>query len=153
MQGSHEQWMRHALTRAQAAGVQGNVPVGALVIIDDELIASGMNLRHVLQDPTAHAELSALSRAGQRLGKWRLDEATLVVTLEPCAMCAGAIAQARVKTLVYGASEAKTGAIASTAQMLAGTSTEVIAGVLEEACIAVMKTFFEGIRQRKRQQT
>jgi len=150
MQGLHEQWMRRALALARAAGERGNVPVGAVVVVDDVIVASGMNLRQVLQDPTAHAEMSALSAAGQRQRSWRLDHATLVVTLEPCAMCAATIAQSRVGRLIYGAREEKTGAVHSTAQLLDGTPTEVIEGVLADQCAATMSAFFETLRQQRR---
>ena len=103
----------------------GNVPVGAVVLAQGEVIGRAGNLRDTLQDPTAHAELIALREASRRLGSWRLEEATVVVTLEPCAMCAAALVQARVKRVVYAASEPKTGAHQSVHRLFEGTATEV----------------------------
>ncbi len=139
--------MDEAIALARAAGRMGNVPVGAIVEVDGEIIARATNLREILQDPTAHAELLALSAAAQRRGTWRLSDATLYVTLEPCAMCAGAIQQARVGRVVFGALEAKTGALASVHQLLSGSATTVEQLTSHaEPCARVMSDFFEQLR-------
>jgi len=105
--------MRQALSEAERAQAHGDVPVGAVVIHGDELIAAAGNERELRNDPTAHAELLVLRTAAERLGRWRLDDCTLFVTLEPCSMCAGAIINARVGTVVYGAADVKAGAFGS----------------------------------------
>ena len=105
--------MRQALSEAERAQDHGDVPVGAVVIHGDELIAAAGNERELRNDPTAHTELLVLRTAAERLGRWRLDDCTLFVTLEPCSMCAGAIINARVGTVVYGASDVKAGAFGS----------------------------------------
>lgn len=151
MQDKTAQAMAIAMQVAARVGDSGNVPVGAVVMMGDEVIARAGNLRETLQDPTAHAELLVLRDASQRLGSWRLDEATLVVTLEPCAMCASAIVQARVKRVVYAATEPKTGAHQSIMRMFDGSATEVVQ--LTEAApasAALMARFFEDLRRRKR---
>ncbi|MDP6943931.1 MAG: nucleoside deaminase [Myxococcota bacterium] len=140
--------MMAALEQAEAAGRLGNVPVGAVVVVDGEIVARAGNRRDTLQDPTAHAELLALRAAARSQKSWRLEDATLVVTLEPCAMCAGAIAHARVGRLVYGAAEPKTGAVHSQHQLLDTPVTKVTAGVLATRCQALLQVFFEALRQR-----
>jgi len=105
--------MRQALSEAERAQDHGDVPVGAVVVHGDELIAAAGNERELRNDPTAHAELLVLRTAAERLGRWRLDDCTLFVTLEPCSMCAGAIINARVGTVVYGAADVKAGAFGS----------------------------------------
>ena len=140
--------MAAALLHAEAAGRLGNVPVGALVVIDGEVVASAGNRRDTLQDPTAHAEIIALRAAARHQGTWRLEDATLIVTLEPCAMCAGAIAHARIGRLVYGAVEPKTGAIESQHRLLESTGIEISSGVEEDACRALLERFFETLRRR-----
>ena len=139
--------MDEALRLAAAAGRLGNVPVGAVVVVDGRIVARASNLRHVLQDPTAHAEVLALRSAAQATGSWRLDGATLVVTVEPCAMCAGALRQARVARLVYGAAEPRTGAVDSAHHLLAGAPIEVTGGLDAETSAALMSTFFEARRR------
>ena len=141
-------FMALALEQAEAAGRLGNVPVGALVVVEGEVIARSGNRRDTLQDPTAHAELLALRAAARVRGSWRLEDATLYVTLEPCAMCAGAIAQARIGRLVYGAPEPKTGAVVSQHRLLDSSATEVSAGVEEDHCQGLLARFFEGLRSR-----
>ena len=140
--------MMAALAQAEAAGRLGNVPVGAVVVVDGEIVARAGNRRDTLQDPTAHAELLALRAAARAAGSWRLEDATLYVTLEPCAMCAGAIANARVGRLVYGANEPKTGAVTSQHQLLEATATQVTDGVMSSRCQALLQDFFEALRQR-----
>jgi len=140
--------MAAALAQAEAAGRLGNVPVGAVVVVDGEIVARSGNRRDTLQDPTAHAELLALRAAARVSGSWRLEDATLYVTLEPCAMCAGAIANARLGRLVYGADEPKTGAIQSQHRLLESTPTRITAGVEREGCQALLQGFFEALRAR-----
>jgi tRNA(adenine34) deaminase len=142
----HELWMRRALAVA-ASGDAGDVPVGAVVYGPDGTeLASGRNERELTGDPTAHAEILALRRAAAALGEWRLDGCTLVVTLEPCTMCAGALVLARVSTVVFGAWEPKTGAVGSLWDVVRDRRLnhrpEVYAGVLETECAALMRSFF-----------
>jgi len=140
--------MRSAILVAQSAFKSDDVPVGA-IIVDDEnnIIATGFNEREAHQDPTAHAEIVAIRRAAQKLGTWRLDECKLVVTLEPCAMCAGAIAQSRINTLIFGAWDEKAGAVGSVWDVLrdprAIHKVQVVAGVLEAECAELLTNFFE----------
>lgn len=140
--------MREALRLAEACARLGNVPVGAVVVRDGEIIARAANLRDTLQDPTAHAELLALRDAAQATGSWRLDGMTLYVTMEPCTMCAGAIAQARVSRLVYGVDEPKTGAVRTTARLLDSAPVSVVEGVLADESRALVTAFFDTLRQR-----
>ena len=141
--------MEEALRLARATALLGNVPVGAVVSHDGRLVAGAANLRDTLGDPTAHAELLALRDAARALGSWRLEGATLYVTVEPCAMCAGAILQARVGRVVYGAPEPKTGAVASTAELLKGQPVTVDAGLCEDACRETMTSFFDTLRSAR----
>ncbi|MEU8657997.1 tRNA adenosine(34) deaminase TadA [Actinoplanes philippinensis] len=141
----HEEWMRRAL--AVASTSPEDVPVGAIVLGPDgaELGAAG-NERELTGDPTGHAEVLALRRAAERLGTWRLAGCTLVVTLEPCTMCAGALVLARIATLVFGAWEPKTGAVGSLWDVVRDSRLnhrpEVYAGVLEPECATMLRTFF-----------
>lgn len=145
--------MRIALATARGALNSGDVPVGA-VIFDSvgEIIATGHNERELHQDPTAHAEIIAIRNAAQKLGSWRLEDHTLVVTLEPCAMCAGAIAQSRLKTLVFGAWDEKAGAVGSVWDLLRDPRstfrTEIRAGVLADDCAELLKEFIQGVRKK-----
>lgn len=139
--------MRRALTEAEAAGAAGDVPIGALVLsADGQVIGTGRNAREVDGDPTAHAEILALREAGRALGSWRLTGCTLVVTLEPCAMCAGAVVQSRIERVVLGAWDPKAGACGSTRDIvrdsrLAHRAT-VTPAVLESECVALLREFF-----------
>lgn len=143
---NHQDGMRMALEQAKIAYDLGEVPIGAVVVIDNKVLALAHNEKEQRQDPTAHAEIIAVQRATEKLGAWRLSEATLYVTLEPCPMCAGALVQARLKTLVYGASDIKGGAVGSVMNVLDFSRwnhrVEVVAGVLEEECSAILKNFF-----------
>ena len=146
--------MRSALEVAHEALASDDVPVGAIILDEHgNQVASGFNRREVDHDPTAHAEIVALREAAELAGDWRLDNHTLVVTLEPCAMCAGAIAQSRIKTVVFGAWDEKAGAVGSVWDVLRDPRsphrTEVIACVLEEECAAVLNEFFQKFRGRK----
>ncbi|MGH8874909.1 MAG: tRNA adenosine(34) deaminase TadA [Acidimicrobiia bacterium] len=146
-----EGWMRQAIDQARAAVDHDDVPVGALLVDGaGEVVAEDHNRREALQDPTAHAELLVLSAASRRLGSWRLDGYTLVVTLEPCPMCAGAAVNARVARIVYGAADPKAGAawsfynIPQDARL--NHRCELVAGVLEEECASLLNAFFLGQR-------
>ena len=145
--------MHVALATAREALKSGDVPVGAAVFnASGDLIAVGHNERELHNDPTAHAEIVALRRASEKLGTWRLDDLTLVVTLEPCAMCAGAIAQSRIQTVVFGAWDEKAGAVGSVWDLLRDPRsvfrTEVRAGVLADECAALIKNFIQQVRTK-----
>lgn len=143
----HESWMRLALEQARAAARMGEVPIGAVVVdAAGQVIGAGHNMRERLQDPSAHAEVVALRQAAARVGSWRLSGCTLVVTVEPCLMCAGAVLMAHVPTVVFGAWECKTGAVGSQYDVLRdgrlSGAAHVYAGVLRSECAQVMKNFF-----------
>jgi tRNA(adenine34) deaminase len=143
--------MEQALAIAAQAVATGDVPVGAVVLNDrGEVVGIGNNLREADQDPTAHAEIIAMRQAARRQNNWRLDGHTLIVTLEPCAMCAGAIAQARIKTLVFGAWDEKAGAVGSVWDILRDPRSphrvEVVAGVMESQCVELLQEFFRNLR-------
>jgi len=145
-----EAWMRHALRLAQWAEQQGEVPVGALLVKEDRCIAEGWNTPIATHDPTAHAELVAIRKAGLALANYRLSDTTLYVTLEPCVMCMGAISHARIKRLVFGAFDAKRGAVCnalnlSDAEFL-NHHTYWDGGVLAEACGDLLRDFFRARR-------
>ena len=147
----YQNLMQQALALANQAATFDDVPVGALVVNDQgEIIGMGENLREKNNDPTAHAEIVAIKNAAQKIGNWRLDDLTMVVTLEPCAMCAGAIVQTRMKRLVFGAFDEKAGAVGSIWDVVrdarALTKIEVISGVLEKECAQVLTNFFKGKR-------
>ncbi|WP_407306011.1 tRNA adenosine(34) deaminase TadA [Desulfosporosinus sp. SB140] len=146
----HQDWMRMALLQAQLAFEQGEAPIGAVIVHNDKVIAEAHNEKEQRNDPTAHAEILAIQRAAETLGSWRLSEATLYVTLEPCPMCAGAIVQARLKRLVYGTMDLKGGATGSVLNVLDYTlwnhRVEILAGVLEEECTDILKRFFKKLR-------
>ncbi|MEU7862308.1 tRNA adenosine(34) deaminase TadA [Nonomuraea sp. NPDC049141] len=144
---NHADAMRLALAEAVAAGARGEVPVGAVVLGPlGEVLASAGNSREASSDPTAHAEVVALRQAARALGRWRLEGCTLVVTLEPCTMCAGAAVLARVDRVVYGAVDEKGGAVGSLWDVVRDRRLnhrpEVVMGVLGEECAAVLKGFF-----------
>lgn len=147
-------YMREALRLAEAAAARGDVPVGALVVADGVVTGVGFNTREVAADPTGHAEIVALREACRRERRWRVDGATLYVTLEPCPMCAGALVNARVARLVYGASDPKAGAARSLFSLCddprLNHRMEVRAGVLAEPCAEVLQRFFRAARGRGR---
>ncbi|MGB9122601.1 MAG: tRNA adenosine(34) deaminase TadA [Candidatus Angelobacter sp.] len=151
--GEDAVWMELALEQARLAAAAGEVPVGALVIKDGEIIGQGHNRNLLDNDPTAHAEIIALRQAAARLGNHRLTGCTMIATIEPCSMCAGALIHARIARLVYGASDPKAGAAGSTLQVINHPSLnhrmEVTAGVLAEKCSDFLQKFF----RQKRQQT
>jgi len=145
-------WMALALEQAALAAAAGEVPVGALVIKDGEVLGRGHNRNLLDDDPTAHAEIVALRQAAARLGNHRLTGCTMVATIEPCAMCAGALIHARIARLVYGAGDPKAGAAGSVLQVInhpgLNHRMEVTAGVLAEKCSAVLQDFFRQKRQQ-----
>lgn len=146
-----EKWMQHALELADRAERAGEVPIGAVLVVDNELIAEGWNQPILAKDPTAHAEIVALRAAAARFGNYRLPGATLYATLEPCVMCAGAIVQARVARVVYGAADSRSGAAGSAFNLLASPAlnhcADVVAGVLSEICAERLRAFFEYRRE------
>lgn len=147
MHERYDEWMRLALDQARLALETGEVPVGAVVVAGDgTVVRRGHNGREALVDPTAHAEIVALRAAAAALGRWRLDGCTLVVTLEPCTMCAGALVQARVSRLVYAAVDEKAGAVGSLWDVVRDRRLnhrpEVVAGVLADEAAEVLRAFF-----------
>lgn len=145
-----ERFIEAALAEAQAAASDGEVPVGAIVVWNGRIVGRGHNRVETAQDPTAHAEILAIGAAAQTLKSWRLDEATLYVTLEPCHMCAGAIVLARIPRIVYGARDPKAGACGSLAMvpqdLRLNHRAEVVPGVLAEECGAILEAFFRAKR-------
>ena len=153
-----EQWMRYALNRALQAGERGEVPVGAVIVLDGELVAEGFNEPIETSDPTAHAEIVAIRRAAEQVQNYRLPPGmTLYVTIEPCQMCVGAMIHARVTRLVYGAPEPKAGAIESAMRAhehpALNHRLEVLGRVLEADCREVIQRFFDGRRRAQRADT
>ena len=143
--------MQAALSLAKVAGDSGDVPVGAIVVNEaGEILGTGQNLREKNNDPSAHAEIVAMRQAAEKIGSWRLDDLTMVVTLEPCAMCAGAISQSRFKRLVFGTWDEKAGAVGSIWDLVRDgrslNKVEVVSGVMEQECGEVLKSFFSSKR-------
>jgi len=143
--------MQAALSLAKVAGDSGDVPVGAIVVNEaGEILGTGQNLREKNNDPSAHAEIVAMRQAAEKIGSWRLDDLTMVVTLEPCAMCAGAISQSRFKRLVFGTWDEKAGAVGSVWDLVRDgrslNKVEVVSGVMEQECVNVLKSFFSSKR-------
>jgi tRNA(adenine34) deaminase len=139
--------MQQAIAIANEVKSSSDVPVGALIVNEvGEIVSFGKNEREKDNDPTAHAEILAIRRAGEKLGSWRLDDLTLVVTLEPCVMCAGAILQSRIRRLVFGAFDQKAGAVGSSLDVIrdvrALSKVEVVSGVLEKECAKLLTDFF-----------
>ncbi|MDE0925731.1 MAG: tRNA adenosine(34) deaminase TadA [Methylophilaceae bacterium] len=145
-------YMQQAIALAQQAAEQGEVPVGAIIVKDGAIIGKGSNTPINTHDPTAHAEIIAMREAAQRIGNYRLVDCTLYVTLEPCAMCTGAMQHARIARVVYGASDAKTGACGSVVDLMAEARLNhhavVEGGVLAEECGSLLSTFFKARRQK-----
>ncbi len=147
----HERFMRLALDEAERAMAENEVPVGAVLVNGERIIAAAHNQREQLHDPTAHAEMVAIARAAAALKSWRFEGVTLYVTLEPCAMCAGAIVQARIPRVVYGAADPKAGAVTTLYQLLGDRrlnhQAEVVAGVLSDDCGEILSRFFQQQRR------
>jgi tRNA(adenine34) deaminase len=149
----YQNWMDRAIALAQQAGAAGEIPVGAVIVNNKgEEIATGVNRKERDRDPTAHAEIVAIRAAARVLGDWHLTGCTLYVTLEPCPMCAGAILQARISTLVYGADDPKAGSIRTVANLpdspVSFHKLEAIAGIRERECQELLQTWFQQLRDR-----
>lgn len=146
----HDHWMQYALKEAETAFKRKEVPVGAVVVYREQIIGKGFNQTETLQDPTAHAEMIAITAAASYLQSWRLDDCTLYVTLEPCPMCAGAIVLARIPQLVFGAYDPKAGACSSlytiTNDSRLNHRVHTVGGVLEQKASALLKDFFSRVR-------
>jgi tRNA(adenine34) deaminase len=146
----HTGWMKYALQEARKAFDKGEVPVGAVVVYEGLVVGKGYNLVETLQDPTAHAEMLAITAAASYLASWRLDDSILYTTLEPCTMCAGAILLARIPLLVFGAKDLRCGACGSVFQVTMNdkldVSTKVISGILETESQELLQMFFKKIR-------
>jgi tRNA(adenine34) deaminase len=150
----HEQFMQLALDEARAALAEDEVPIGAVIVHEERVVARAHNQREQLRDPTAHAEMIAITQAAAGLGSWRLEGCVLYVTLEPCPMCAGAILQARIPTVVYGAVDPKAGAVSSLYHLLEDARLNhrclVVPGVLAGPCGEILSRFFQQQRAQKR---
>ncbi|MDO4288384.1 MAG: nucleoside deaminase [Eubacterium sp.] len=155
VQGRMQSYMKKAIAEAKKAAAVGEVPVGAVVVRGNEIIAAGHNMKETLQDPTAHAEIIALREAARILGSWRLSDCELYVTAEPCPMCMGAVLQCRLKALVYGTWESRYGAVETTAFLKAhpmlSNATEIYGGICEGECQAMLAAFFADARKKKGQ--
>jgi tRNA(adenine34) deaminase len=149
-----ESYMQLAIKEAKRAAEKGEVPIGAVIVKNDEVIATGSNLRETEQNALAHAEVIAINKACEKVGSWRLTDCTLYVTLEPCQMCAGAIIQSRIERVVFGASDPKAGCAGSLYNLLQDNRfnhyADLEAGLLEEQCGKLLKDFFKDIRKRKK---
>lgn len=143
----HRDYMKMAMELADRAAAAGDVPVGALVVRDGEIVGKGFNRREAEQNATAHAEIIAINEACERLGRWRLGDCTLYVTMEPCPMCAGAIVLARLQTLVFGCSDSNWGGCGSVFNIAQHPTlnheTEVLCGICEEECRGQVRDFFQ----------
>ncbi|HHW36669.1 MAG TPA: nucleoside deaminase [Bacillales bacterium] len=155
MTSQDELFMKAAIEEAKKAEAIGEVPIGAVIVKDGEIISTAYNLRETRQRAIAHAELLAIDDACQKLGTWRLSETTLYVTLEPCPMCAGAIVLSRVDRVVYGAKDPKGGCAGTLMNLLQedrfNHTAEVTSGVLEDECAGLLSNFFKGLREKKKQ--
>ncbi|MBM4088885.1 MAG: tRNA adenosine(34) deaminase TadA [Planctomycetes bacterium] len=147
----HEHFMRMALREAERARAEDEIPVGAVIVRDGQVVAEAHNQREQLRDPTAHAEMIAITQAAEMLRSWRLERCTLYVTLEPCPMCAGAILQARIPQVVYGAADPKAGAVASLLHLLddprLNHRCDVVSGILSGECGQILSEFFQHQRR------
>lgn len=153
---SNEKWMRHALMLAEKAKAQNEIPVGAVLVKNDQIIGEGWNQSITLNDPTAHAEIMAIRDAGNRMNNYRLIDSTLYVTLEPCCMCSGALVHARIAKVVYGASDFKTGAVDSVMKLLTHEShnhrVESQGDVCQPECSEALSNFFKARRAQKKRE-
>ncbi|MBN2797326.1 MAG: tRNA adenosine(34) deaminase TadA [Clostridia bacterium] len=150
----HEFYMNEALIEARKAYEKNEVPIGAVIVRDDQIIARGHNLRETMKSPLAHAEILAIKEAAKVLKGWRLTRCDIYVTLEPCLMCSGAIYQSRIVNLYYGATDAKAGAVSSIFKVLEepklNHNVKVQAGVLENECAEILSSFFKELREKKK---
>lgn len=148
-----QHWMQAAIAEARLAEQSGEVPIGAVIVREGQIIGRGHNLRESKHDPTAHAELEAIRDACEQLGAWRLLDCTLYVTLEPCPMCAGAIVQSRLKRVVYGTDDPKAGCAGTLMNLLQeprfNHETELTSGVLQPECAQLLTQFFRQLRKSK----
>ena len=143
--------MKAAITEAKKARDIDEVPVGAVVVYNNKIIARGHNTREKDQSVLGHAEINAIKKASKKIGSWRLEDCDIYVTLEPCSMCSGAIIQSRIKNLYYGAKDLKTGAAGSVLDLFSYTfnhKVNVVGGILEEECSRIIKDFFKELRQK-----
>ncbi len=149
-----EAFMELALAEAIKAGQLGEVPIGAVIVYQGEVVAQAFNLRETLQTTAAHAEMLAIDKANEKIGSWRLEDCTLYVTLEPCPMCAGAIIQSRISSVVFGAYDPKAGCASSIMNLLGDDrfnhQVEQTGGVLQEACGTLLTDFFKQLRVKKK---
>ena len=154
LENKDHQYMQEALEEAKKAAALGEVPIGAVIVYKDEIIARAHNLRETTQNALTHAESMAIQEACRKVGSWRLEETTLYVTLEPCPMCAGAILQSRVPRVVYGARDIKAGCVDSLYRLLNDPrfnhECEVTEGVMAEECGQILTDFFKALRERKK---
>lgn len=149
-----EKYMYMAIMEAKKAREIGEVPIGAVIVFENEIIATGYNVRETTQSTLAHAELVAIKEANKKIGSWRLEDCTIYVTLEPCPMCAGAIIQSRIKRVVYGARDPKAGCAGTLMNLLDENKfnhqAELTTGVLEEKCSSLLTSFFRELRKQKK---
>ena len=152
----HIKYMREALKQAKKAYALGEVPIGCVIVYEDKIIARGYNRRNTDKNTLAHAEITAINRASKKLGDWRLEDCTLYVTLEPCQMCAGAIVQSRITNVVMGCMNPKAGCGGSILNILEmpefNHQVNVIRGVMEEECSAILQDFFKELRIRNKEE-
>ena len=149
--GTHESWMEQAYREAEKAFEKNEVPIGAVVVAGGMVVGRGFNMVETLQDPTAHAEVIAITAAANSRNSWRLEDATLYVTKEPCPMCAGAIYLSRIQRVVFGASDSRMGACGSTLNIVQSprlrSKVTVTSGILESKCLGILQAFFQKLRQ------
>jgi tRNA(adenine34) deaminase len=154
MSEDHARYMQYALAEAERAAAMGEVPVGCVIVHEDRIVGKAHNRRESLQDPTAHAEMLAITQAAAALGSWRLEDTRLYVTLEPCPMCAGAIILARIAEVYFGACDPKAGVCGTLMNLLEDERfnhrPRVTAGLLADECGAILTAFFRNIRQQAR---
>lgn len=155
LERDHNFYLREALKEARQALTEDEVPIGAVIIFDDQIIARAHNQKERLKDPTAHAEMIALTQTASYLDNWRLTGTTLYVTVEPCPMCASALVQARVSTLVYGTNDSRMGACGSVWNLISNEASDqqikVIPGILSNECRNLLQDFFQRRRQQKKE--
>ena len=148
-------YMRMALREAEQAAAEGEVPCGAVIVLDDKVIGKAHNQTEILNDPTAHAEVLAITQATQEIGNWRLNDAVMYVTKEPCPMCAGALVLSRMKKVVWGMTDPIRGGAVSKFQILntadLNHAVEIETGLMEADCKSVMQDFFQNLRQRSKE--
>ena len=147
-------FMKIALEEAEIAAKEGEMPVGAVIVKNGEVIATGHNLRNVSHDPTLHAEIVAIRKAAELLSDWRLSDCDLYVTLEPCVMCSGAIINSRMRSIYFGAYDAEYGAAGGRIDLFSksyfGSTTKVYGGIMEDECTFMLKSFFASLRESKK---